>query len=111
MTAQKVVSAVKRCGDYVAGGAFLYPLLSYLWADYQNEPAHPVTLHDELVAASAVVVFPAIIWLWWRRVSDPPGSHFYLDKLVNDSGFRTKCMFAVVIAFAALRVVIQLTRR
>lgn len=111
MTAEKVIGALKRCGDYIAGGAIFYPFLSYLWADYQNEPAHPVTLYDELAAASAIVIFPAIIWLWWRRNSDPPGSHFYLDKLANNSGFRTKCMVALVIVFAALRLVIQLTRR
>ncbi len=111
MSAEKVVSTIKRCADYIAGAALLYPLLSYLWADYQNEPAHPVTFREQLVAASAAIIFPALIWLWWRHVSDPPGSHPYIDKLVNDAGFRTRCVVAVVIVFAVIRVIIQLTRR
>jgi hypothetical protein len=100
---------LKRCGDVLATLALLYPPFILLLSAYQNKQG-PMSLGDDVAGWAMFVALPAVIWFWWREMSDPPGSHPIVGKILTDDKFGVRIVVASGVIFFILHTAIQLLR-
>jgi hypothetical protein len=108
---------IKRCIDWAAATAIVYPGFAMLWSQYENAPSpfdtqgNIIDVIGFLEMAAVLLGIPGVVWLWWRVTYDPPGPHPILAKFVTDQRFAVSCIAAYVPLFAVLHNVLTLIRR
>lgn len=108
---------IKKCVDLAAAIAIVYPGFAMLWSQYENAQSpfdiqgNIIDLAGFLEVAAVALCIPAAFWLWWRQISDPPGAHPVIDKLLNDRQFMILCIVYYVLLLLVLQYVLTLIRR
>ena len=101
------IKIIKKGIDCAAAAAIAYPFLFMLVARYQNDGS-PAVLDNalELKIGAMALCVPGTIWMWWRQVSDPPGSHPILDRFARSGRFRLGFIFVSLLVFFVLQCLI-----
>jgi hypothetical protein len=98
-----------RLCDYLAALGIFYPWGLFLWADYKNDSG-PVDLTEKIASLGLLFPLAAAFWFVQRKMADPPGSHPFVDRMLNNRRFAMVAIALYAFALYVARVVLGVLR-